>query len=876
MTLRPEIIANQATPGTVTALTTLKVELKTGATTLEAEAAAPSTFTTSGSQFRVVIGSEVLIIESSSATGTTWKILERAAEKSTEAAHPPGTGIYHYLTAGALKNWQTVASGVQNARNYCVADGVTDDSNAFLEMLEAGKDILVPGGTTILLNHVNLPANMPKIKIGGTGTLKWAAGPIGGSEQMLRFHEGSLGLMFEDITLDGTAAGFFGTAPGGVTKTNETKNVDFVDGGLWVGAVVSIYEMGTTEVATTATVESFTANSIKWTAPLSIEVAGPVLMYVAPNILGVRGARHTFQNVSIINAPGRGYYLSGGRVLLATSAEVKKGSNILTFASEATKFYPGYDVEIIQPETTTTLSEEIKEKGLILKVASSTGFAAGQKIILSANHLERYEEVYVQDVLKAGEILLTGPCEKAHSAADAIWVPNTESNIVKEVKSSTEVLLRSPLWLTYATGAIVKMPECQHIEVHGGQIVGTNLFGYGEQAADLASVPVDCKIDDVDIDDTGWAGVAAAGNRLEVSNCHIRRPGWVNTHQDGITFYGKVEPEDILITGGEIQNSYNHGIHGSGHRIHIVGVKISKPNFNGIMLVSEKETNAYFEATIEDCEILKAGNAQKFGFSAENESAICVRGYSDVNIADNLIDSPHLHGITVSGNREGTYKRVCTQVVIEGNVIQNPGESGIAVEDIDGVINGGRILAPKEQWAIRVRDTGELAGYKTKPQRIVGITGVEIDTPLVGTAIRTEGKCTTINLGPCEYVNTGETLILQDETVSRIEPAVSRIAPQLHDKTIGKTGQQQIGIGATITPPYGIDEVEVLFGGTIKTIKNNHPGRRLTLIFKTVEGGAKVEAGEHIILKEAYEAKVAGHTLTLLGDGTNWYETGRS
>ena len=874
-----ELIANQSIPVSATALTTLTRELKAGETTIEVGAAAPTIFQAAESQFRVLVDSEIIVIEASSSSTTKWKILERKAEQSTEAAHAVGVSVFARLTVGALKNWQTVASGVQNARLYCAADGVTDDSTNFLKMLEAGKDILIPGNTTILLNHVEFPANMPKIRIGGTGTLKWAAGPIGGAESMFHLPSESFGLTFEDLTLDGSMAGGLATALEGITaKSLETKSVDFIEGSFYVGAEVMLYEMGTTNATATGTVESITSNTIKWVSGKEPQttIAGVVLMYIAPILLSIRGARHVFQNVAILNPPGRGYFLVGGRTLLSINAETKTGSSKLAFSSGATSLRAGLDIELIQASTSTTLAEELKAGGLIAKVASSTGFAPGQKIILSANSTARYEEVYVQDVIKSGEILLTAPCEKAHTSGDAIWLPRIEINIIREVKSSTEALLRNPVYLSYPVGALVKMSETQHIEVHGGSIVGTGMYGYGELSADLSSVPVDCKVDNVDIDDTGWAGIAAAGNRFEVSDCRIRRPGWINPHQDGITFYGTVEPEDILITGGEIVGSYNHGIHGSGHRIHIIGVKIIRPNFNGIYLDSAGSQDCFFGAIIEGCEIIDAGNSGQFGISSAEQNAIQVVGYSDLLVADNLIDSPHINGIYVQSN-EGSYVRVCTQVVVEGNAIQTPVEgTGIRCLDVNGMINGGRVYKPGEEWAVLVGDSGELKGYKTTPQRIVTVTGLAVDTLQLGTAIQNNGNYTTLNLGPNTYTNTGENKLARDEASSRVEPAFNRIAPQLHDKTIGKVGIQQIGIGATLAPPYGIDEIEILFAGTIKAINNNHPGRRLTLVFKSVEAGSKVEAGEHIILKEAYEAKVAGHTLTLLGDGINWYEVGRS
>src|ERR1700723_3177630 len=95
----PELLANSPVPGTVTALTKLKAELKTGAKELSVEAAAPTALQAEG-QFRIVIDHEILLIEGPSAKTPTWKILERAVEGSSEAAHAVGASVYNMLTVG--------------------------------------------------------------------------------------------------------------------------------------------------------------------------------------------------------------------------------------------------------------------------------------------------------------------------------------------------------------------------------------------------------------------------------------------------------------------------------------------------------------------------------------------------------------------------------------------------------------------------------------------------------------------------------------------------------------------------------------------------------------------------------------------------------
>lgn len=96
----PELFTNSPTPGTREALTTLSAELKTGETTMKWTVAPPTPLHGPG-QFRVIIGSEIILCEAGSST--TVKILERKAESSTEANHTNGTSIYAVPTTEGLR-----------------------------------------------------------------------------------------------------------------------------------------------------------------------------------------------------------------------------------------------------------------------------------------------------------------------------------------------------------------------------------------------------------------------------------------------------------------------------------------------------------------------------------------------------------------------------------------------------------------------------------------------------------------------------------------------------------------------------------------------------------------------------------------------------
>jgi|SRR5580704_1745105 hypothetical protein len=118
----PELLANSPVPGTVTALTKLTAELKTGSKELSVEAAAPTGLQAEG-QFRVVIEHEILLIEGPSAKTTKWKILERAVEGSSKAAHAAGASIYNMVTAGVLKSALVANSPVINASPVLIRFG---------------------------------------------------------------------------------------------------------------------------------------------------------------------------------------------------------------------------------------------------------------------------------------------------------------------------------------------------------------------------------------------------------------------------------------------------------------------------------------------------------------------------------------------------------------------------------------------------------------------------------------------------------------------------------------------------------------------------------------------------------------------------------
>jgi len=205
----PELIANSPVPGTVTALTKVKTELKTGVKELLVEAAAPPALHAEG-QFRIIIDHEILLIEGPSAATTTWKILERAAEGSSEAAHAVGASVYHMLTAAALKSALVVNSPALNASPVFMRFGSYEPKNFGLEhgpnleaSLELGSVVVSETGGSLLASCIENTGEGNTVAVYGSarGKHAWGGNLIGqttGSEQNVTGLEVDFGHLSKD------------------------------------------------------------------------------------------------------------------------------------------------------------------------------------------------------------------------------------------------------------------------------------------------------------------------------------------------------------------------------------------------------------------------------------------------------------------------------------------------------------------------------------------------------------------------------------------------------------------------------------------------------------------------------------------------------
>lgn len=111
----PEFLANTPTPGVAAGLTTLSGNggsITSGAASMKTAAVAPATLQGTG-QFRVLIDSEYMVIDASTANSTTWTIITRGDQGTTAASHNDAAVVWHVWTYDSLN--QFITSSPTNA-----------------------------------------------------------------------------------------------------------------------------------------------------------------------------------------------------------------------------------------------------------------------------------------------------------------------------------------------------------------------------------------------------------------------------------------------------------------------------------------------------------------------------------------------------------------------------------------------------------------------------------------------------------------------------------------------------------------------------------------------------------------------------------------
>lgn len=217
-----------------------------------------------------------------------------------------------------------------------------------------------------------------------------------------------------------------------------------------------------------------------------------------------------------------------------------------------------------------------------------------------------------------------------------------------------------------------------------------------------------------------------------------------------------------------------------------------------------------------------------------NPHGIYIGGASRFTITGNIVYEIRGHGIAVAG---------CVDGVISGNVVMNAG-SGVEAYGIQVAAASDRVLI-----------VGNRIGDRRTP-----------DYPNTQAAgILSESDCTntTVLNNDLTHALTADNTIILQGTGGIID---------------GNRGDSGFGNGttvassATVTLPDDGEYFIISGTTTITSVTAKHAGKRVTLKFS---GALTFTDGSNLVLAGNF-VTTADDTITLISDGTNWIETGRS
>ena len=409
--------------------------------------------------------------------------------------------------------------------------------------------------------------------------------------------------------------------------------------------------------------------------------------------------------------------------------------------------------------------------------------------------------------------------------------------------------------------------------------------------------------------------VNAGGNRIEFSSNVVKGPGsavlGVNVNYRNTTGC-TVTGSNLRIVNNEIYDTAQGIIVGQGSSNIVVDSNVIHDivNEHGIYADTGMRrltiSNNVIRNTGTNGTGLKVQCYDSFGVQPQciviTGNAISNTG-GDAILIDNTTSSPTLTtvGVTITGNtiqNAGAYgidARDVEDCLIVGNEITVAGTSGIAWNGISVFIADNFV---RNSALSGMRDLNASTNVTIKNNVIRNCATANGGSDEYGILINTggdnhviDGNVISDSLANMQYgifvvPNYNSTLSLINNTVMQSTDAALRLGSTAAfreyrgNNFIGSLAATYndpvlpvVASASTITLPTASDVVSISGTTTINTINTaGHSGRRVTLIFQDV---LTVTDGSNLILNGNF-VTTANDALTLVCDGTNWYEVSRS
>lgn len=388
------------------------------------------------------------------------------------------------------------------------------------------------------------------------------------------------------------------------------------------------------------------------------------------------------------------------------------------------------------------------------------------------------------------------------------------------------------------TNAIQITDLATHITIRGCRVYKVNAAtacaesGIVVHATSAVNAPQYILVEGCHVEDTTMTGIGITGIG---KFCTFANNITDDTGEDGVAAYNR-DNYQILAIGNNIRSPGNNGIHLGGNNFAAVGNVIENVTVGrGIVMASDPN-----------------------GSPTPSEHVVVSANLIDTVTLDGILVQ-QITGATVTGNRVESCGQhalslsTVTEASVTGNVLTGSTTHGIACATCVETAISGNVITDNSQRGITVVDGSD-----------VNISGNVIEGSGVS-AIRTQGTAARVYITANNMRNNVATYSLaSSDTTSSV------IGPNHTDATI------TVASAATIALPHGEPIVTISGTADITTITAaNHKNHRVTLVFSGTAAATGLTDGSNLKLNGSF-AYTPDDTITLIGDGTNWYEASRS
>lgn len=282
----------------------------------------------------------------------------------------------------------------------------------------------------------------------------------------------------------------------------------------------------------------------------------------------------------------------------------------------------------------------------------------------------------------------------------------------------------------------------------------------------------------------------------------------------------------LTVTGNVSRDGANNGIHFGGENIIISNNTVFDPTMHGIVVYSHN--------TEDVVNVVVSGNVVE----SAGLSGIWIDRGTEFSITGNIVNGCTQHGILIDGTN--------TNGVVAANTVKGNGADGIRLENSTQIAINGNLCAANLSDGIQLSNSSECS--------VTGNNCKDNATPF-----NESGTSNNNFISGNDFVgNTSDNLALIGSTTIL--------------RNNDNSGTNLLASAATITLPKYTDYIVITGTTNITSITASWARRVVTLRFDDV---LTVTDGSNLILAGNFVTSF-NDTLTLVCDGTSWYEISRS